>query len=119
MTLKGQSLYLSINEQVSHQSHGLLQGVSLSRNEGLVLVSQAAGSGHHELGDLVVQAVKGLDRCKGGKTHSALFALSSTAALGEELQGCFLFSGLHLCDLRHTPASTATVQTPPLSSSAE
>lgn len=66
-SLSGQRLYLSVHEQVSHQGHGLLQGVPLPRNEGLVLVGQAAGSGHHELSDLVVQAVERLDRCKGGR----------------------------------------------------
>lgn len=53
-----QRFYLSIHEQMSHQSHGLPQRVPLSKDEGLILISQATGTGHHELGDLVVQAVE-------------------------------------------------------------
>lgn len=59
--------YLSIHEQMSHQSHGLPQRVSLSGDEGLILISQATGTGHHELADLVVQAVERLNGCKGSK----------------------------------------------------
>lgn len=55
--------YLSIHEQVPHQRHGFLQRVPLCRDEGLVLVRQAAWSGHHELSDLVVEVVEGLHRC--------------------------------------------------------
>lgn len=55
--------YLGIHEQMSHQSHGLLQRVPLRRDEGLVLVRQATGSGHHEVGDLVVEVVERLHRC--------------------------------------------------------
>lgn len=55
--------YLGIHEQMSHQSHGLLQRVPLRRDEGLVLVRQATGSGHHVLGDLVVEVVERLHRC--------------------------------------------------------
>lgn len=53
-----QRFYLSIHEQMSHQSHGLLQRVPLCGDEGLILIIQATGAGHHELGDLVVQAVE-------------------------------------------------------------
>lgn len=60
-------LYLSVHEQVSHQGHGLPQGVPLTRHEGLVLIRQIARSGHHKLSDLIVQAVERLDRCKRGK----------------------------------------------------
>lgn len=52
---------------MSHQSHGLPQRAPVSRDVGLILVSQATGSGYHELSNLVVQAVEGLDGCKGGK----------------------------------------------------
>lgn len=65
--LRGRRLYLSIHEQMPHQSHGLLQSVPLSRDEGLILVSQAARSGYHELSNLVIQAVERLDRCKGSE----------------------------------------------------
>ena len=64
--LSSQGLYLSVHEQVSHQGHGLPQGVPLSWDEGLILISQTTRSGHHELSNLVVQAVQRLNRCKGG-----------------------------------------------------
>lgn len=61
---------LSIHEQVSHQGHGLLQSVPLSRYEGLILISQLTRSGHHELSNLVIQAVERLDGCKAGHRKS-------------------------------------------------
>lgn len=67
-TLLGvQRLYLSIHKEVSHQSHGLSQGVPLSGDEGFVLIGQAARPGHNKLSNLVVQVVERLDRCKGSK----------------------------------------------------
>lgn len=52
---------------MSHQRHGLPQSVPLSWDEGLVFISQATRSGHHELSYLVIQAVERLDCCKGSK----------------------------------------------------
>lgn len=65
--LRVRRLYLSIHKEVSHQSHGLSQGVPLSGDEGLVLVGQATRPGHNKLSNLVVQVVERLDRCKGSK----------------------------------------------------
>lgn len=59
--------YLSVHQQMSHQSHGFPQCVPLSRDKGLVLISQATGTRHHEPSDLVIQAVERLNGCKQAK----------------------------------------------------
>lgn len=69
--------YLSVHEQMSHQSHGFPQRVPLSGDEGLVLISQATGTRHHELSDLVIQAVERLNGCKGSKDKIYMIILLS------------------------------------------
>lgn len=62
---------------MSHQSHGFPQCVPLSGDEGLVLISQATGTRHHELSDLVIQAVERLNGCKGSKDKIYMIILLS------------------------------------------
>lgn len=52
--------YLSVHEKVPHQGHGLLHVLLLRDTEGLLLLLHGLGSGHHEAGYLVVEAVQGL-----------------------------------------------------------
>lgn len=73
--------YLSVHEQMSHQSHGFPQCAPLSGEEGLVLISQAIGTRHHELSDLVIQAVERLNGCKGRKAKIYMIVLFSVWTL--------------------------------------
>lgn len=105
---------------MSHQSHGLPQSVPLSRDEGLVLVSQATRSGYHELSNLVVQAVERLDRCKGSKgelrrwKHTENSSIRTSRSFLYCLVGFLLsvslFSGILWFSLVWFPWSTAIVE---------
>lgn len=79
--------YLSVHEQMSHQSHGFPQRVPLFGDEGLVLICQATGTRHHELSDLVIQAVERLNGCKGNKDKMYMIILLSVWTLESQTLG--------------------------------
>lgn len=54
------SVYLSIHEEVPHEGHGLLQRLLLRRGKGMLLLFYGLGSSHHEVCNLVIQAVQRL-----------------------------------------------------------